>query len=119
MYRISVVAAMCGVGLGFAAPPALADASWNGPNCQGSTVSAAVMGIGAKEAAASFGLSVQEAQDFVRAACASATTTPPRCEAGQSQAAQQALERGDFDQYLFHLGALENCFLGDSPGPPL
>ena len=43
----------------------------------------------------------------------------PNCEAGQGQAADEALQRGDFDAFLFHLGKLEGCFLGQPPGPPL
>jgi hypothetical protein len=119
MYRTSLAVAMAVAGLAFAVPPAVAQAPFNGPNCQGGVVSGAVIGIGAKEAAASFGLSVQEAHDLIQAACANITTNAPRCEIGHGQAAQQALERGDLDQCIFHLGALFNCFLGEFPGPPL
>jgi hypothetical protein len=84
-------------------------------------VSNAVPGIGAHEAAANLGLSVQEAHDLIGAGCANAqeNSPSPRCEVGQLQAAEQALARGDLDAHLFHLGALSRCFIGESPGPPL
>jgi hypothetical protein len=119
MYRTSLAAAMAVAGLAFAAPPAVAQAPFNGPNCSGGVVSNAVIGIGAKEAAASSGLTIQEAHELIQAACADITTTVPRCEIGHGQAAQEALARGDLDQYFFHLGALFRCFVGEPPGPPL
>ena len=120
MYRISLAAAMALVALALAAPPAVAQAPFVGPNCAGWITSDAVMGIGAKEASANLGLTVQEAHDLIIAACANApaNSPPPRCEVGHGQAAQQALERGDLAMYLFHLGALFRCFIGESPGPP-
>jgi hypothetical protein len=78
-----------------------------------------VPGIGAKEASANLGLTVQEAHALIEAVCANATTNTPRCELGHGEAAQRALERGDLEQYMFHLGALFRCFLGEPPGPPL
>jgi hypothetical protein len=121
MHRFSLAIATAVAGLAFAAPSAVAEAPFVGPNCRGFVVSDAVIGIGAREAAARLGLSVQEAQDLITAACenAQANSTPPRCEVGQGNSAQQALERGDLDKYIFHLGALANCFIGESPGPPL
>jgi hypothetical protein len=119
MNRTSLAAAVAVAGLALAASPAVAQAPFNGPNCQGGIVSDAVIGIGAKEAAANAGLTIQEAQDLIQTVCADVTTNTPRCEIGHGQAAQEALERGDLDQYLFHLGALFNCFLGEPPGPPL
>jgi hypothetical protein len=119
MNRTSLAAAVAVAGLAFAAPTAVAQAPFNGPNCQGGIVSDAVIGIGAKEAAANAGLTIQEAQDLIQAICADVTTNTPRCELGHGQAAEEALERGDLDQYFFHLGALFNCFLGEPPGPPL
>ena len=77
------------------------------------------MGIGAQEAAANLGLSVPEAQNLVRAACAGVTSNTPRCEGGHGHAADQALARGDIDRYMFHLGALFHCFSGEPPGQPL
>jgi len=69
---------------------------------------------------------------FVAAACAAvlalaaspafADSFPgpsPNCEAGQGRAADAALGRGDFDAFMFHLGKLQGCFLGEPPGPPL
>src|SRR3954447_13048942 len=47
------------------------------------------------------------------------TGPPPNCEAGQGQAADAALARGDVEAFVFHLGKLEGCFLGEPPGPPL
>jgi hypothetical protein len=90
MYRTSLAAAMAVAGLAFAAPPAVAQAPFNGPNCSGGVVSNAVIGIGAKEAAASSGLTIQEAHELIQAACADITTTVPRCEIGHGQAAQEA-----------------------------
>jgi hypothetical protein len=119
MYRNLVVVALCVTGSAFVAAPAGAEAPNVGPNCQGIVESVNVVGIGAKEAAANLGLSVKEAEDLIRAVCADVTSNAPRCEVGQEQAAQQALARGDLDQYLFHLGVLFACFLGQSPGPPL
>ena len=105
--------------LAFAAPPAVAQAPFVGPNCEGWFVSGAVIGIGAQEAAASLGLSVQEAQELIHAGCAGVTTNEPRCEVGHLEAAQQALARGDANLYMFHLGALFRCSIGEPPGPPL
>src|SRR5215208_7278071 len=100
MYR-NLVAGLSVIGLAFATAPAGAEAPFVGPNCQGIILSANVAGIGAKEAAANLGLSVEQAQELIRALCAEVNATPPRCEVGQEQAAQQALARGDTDQYLF------------------
>jgi hypothetical protein len=44
---------------------------------------------------------------------------PPNCEDGQGRAADAALARADLDAFLFHLGKLEGCFLGEPPGPPI
>jgi hypothetical protein len=82
-------------------------------------VSDAVIGIGAHEAAAQAGLSVKEAQELIHAGCAGVTTNEPRCEVGHLEAAQQALEHGDLNLYMFHLGALFRCSIGEPPGPPL
>jgi hypothetical protein len=118
MHRASLLVLVSVAGLALAAPPAMADAGFNGPNCHGGVVSQAVGdGIGAKQAAASLGLSIQEAQDLILAACANVTTNTPRCEQGQGNAAEAALERGDLEQYFFHLGALFNCFIGEPAGP--
>ena len=122
MHRISVAAILSVVGLGaFAAPAAVAQAPFVGPNCQAWVISDDVRGVGAKEAAASVGLSIQEALDLIAIGCADAqeNSVPARCEVGQSSAAEQALVRGDMEMYLFHLGALQNCFLGGPAGPPL
>jgi hypothetical protein len=119
MYRPYVAVVLAAAGLALAAPSALAEARFNGPNCTGGAVSQNVTGIGVKEAAANLGLTVQEAQALIDAACANITTNPPRCEIGHGEAAQRALERGDLDQYMFHLGALQHCFLGQPAGPPL
>jgi hypothetical protein len=119
MYRLYVAVVLAAAGLALAAPQALAQAQFNGPNCTGGAVSQAVVGIGAKEASASLGLTVQEAQALIDAVCANITTNPPRCEIGHGEAAQQALERGDLAQYMAHLGAIQHCFLGEPPGPPL
>ena len=119
MHRVSLAVVISVAGLSFAAPPAMAQAEFNGPNCAGVFVSQAVPGIGAKEAAASLGLTIQEAHDLILTLCENVTTNAPRCEQGHEEAAQRALERGDLEQYMFHLGALFNCFLGESPGPPL
>ena len=118
MHRISMAVVACAVAL-VVAPAAGASAPINGPNCQGFVVSGTVGGVGVKAIADSFGLTVQQAQDFVRAGCAGVTTNTPRCENGQLRAADAALARGDLDKQLFHLGALENCFLGSPAGPPL
>jgi hypothetical protein len=118
MSRASLALATAVVGLAFAAPPAAAQARFNGPNCGGGLVSQAVPGIGAKEASAALGLTVQEAHDLILSVCEGITTTTPRCEIGQGQAAQQALARGDLEQYMFHLGILFSCFIGEG-GPPL
>ena len=115
MYRVSLAAVLSAVGLAFAASPAAAEAPLNGPNCSGWFVSDAVNGIGAHAAAAGVGLSVQEAQELIHAGCADATSNAPRCEIGQGNAAQAALERGDLDKYMFHLGTLFNCFVGEPP----
>ena len=119
MYRISLAVATAIAGLAFAAPSAVAQAGFNGPNCQGGFISQNVTGIGFAELAANFGVSVQEGQDLIQAGCAGITTNAPRCEQGQGQAAQAALERGDLALYMSHLGALFNCFTGESPGGPL
>ena len=117
MYRISLVAAVCVAMLAFAAPPAGAEATYNGPNCQGDLLSSNVTGIGAKEAAANFGFaSVQDAQDWIQAYCANRDTNVPRCELGQGEAAAQALARGDMDQYMLHWGNQGNCYFGNPPG---
>jgi hypothetical protein len=119
MHRIALAVATAVAGLAFAAPSAVAQAEFNGPNCQGGFISQNVMGIGLAELAANFGVSVQEGQALIQAGCASVTSDAPRCELGQGRAAQAALERGDLAMYMFHLGALFNCFTGESPGPPL
>jgi hypothetical protein len=117
--RALAVVAIALLGVALSAPGASAQASFNGPNCHGGAVSQAVPGIGAKEAAANLGLTVQQAQDLINALCANVTSNTPRCELGQGRAADQALARGDLDMWLFHLGALARCFTGESPGPPL
>jgi hypothetical protein len=119
MHRLYVAVVLAAASLALAAPPALAEAQFNGPNCTGGAVSQNVTGIGLKEAAANLGLTVQEAHALIDAACANITTNAPRCERGHGEAAQQALERGDLDQYMAHLGAIQHCFLGEPPGPPL
>jgi hypothetical protein len=119
MHRFPIAMVIAIAGLAFAAPPVFAKADLNGPNCEGWVVSQAVPGTGAKESAASLGLSVREAQELILAACANVTSNTPRCEQGHDEAAQGALERGDLDQYLFHLGALFHCFIGEPVGPPL
>lgn len=119
MYRRLLASALSAAGLAFAAAPAAAQAPFVGPNCQGMLVSNNVVGIGAHEAAANLGLSVQQAQDLIQGFCENVTTTSPRCEVGHEAAAQAALARGDLDMYLFHLGALFRCFSGEPPGPPL
>jgi hypothetical protein len=119
MHRGSIALVTSIAALAFAAPPASGAAEFNGPNCGAVLVSQAVPGVGAKEAAANLGLSVQEAHDLIMSVCAGVTTNTPRCEQGHGEAAQRALERGDLDQYMFHLGALFNCFLGEPAGRPL
>ena len=119
MYRLYVAVVLAAAGLALAAPPALAQAQFNGPNCTGGAVSQNVIGIGLPEAAANLGLTVQEAHALIEAACANITTNPPRCEIGHGEAAQRALERGDLAQYVHHLAAIQHCFLGEPPGPRL
>jgi hypothetical protein len=84
-------------------------------------ISARVPGVGLAAVAQQFGVTVQEAQQFIQGVCANAAenSTPPRCEVGQQAAADAAFDRGDLGQYLFHLGAIFACFLGTHPGPPL
>ena len=121
MRRIWFAAAIAAAASTFATSPALA--SDDGQSCHGTFISTVVEGVGAKEAAAGFGWTVQEAQGVVRFVCGQADRrafgTPPKCENGQATAADQALARGDLGKWLFHEGALENCYLGDPAGPPL
>ena len=120
MRHISVLAAIAAAAA-FAASPALA--TEDAQSCHGTFISSAVEGVGAKEAAAARGWTVQEAQGAIRFVCGQAENrafgTPPKCENGQATAADQALARGDLDKWLFHEGALENCYLGEPAGPPL
>jgi hypothetical protein len=64
MFRIPLATVTCVTALAFAAAPAVADPTEGVPTdgCHGQTVSGFVAGVGVKEVAASFGLTVQEAQ---------------------------------------------------------
>lgn len=121
MRRIWLVAAVAAAASVFQASPAVA--STDDQSCHGAFVSTVVQGVGAKEGAAELGWTVQQAQGAIRFVCGQADNraigTPPKCENGQATAADRALARGDLGKWLFHEGALENCYLGQPAGPPL
>jgi hypothetical protein len=83
------------------------------PNCQIKGVHMLRMSLAAIACFAILAVTASSARADASAGVA------PNCEAGQGQAADAALARGDSDAFLFHLGKLESCFLGQPPGPPL